>query len=180
MNGGTSGKGTPDQNQFPGKKKEDRTSKSSRPKKRYRMRQEQGLVRSTSAMVYSAALLQVQADRERRLPQKRTMHAAPLRVGTTGTRQQGATTFPPKPAPVFPTAPAQARGTPTFQTALTLAPVQRTCNTMAEVAVTAPNPSVHGFLRIFNLLEDGANTTPQLRLKRLATLPLKDSPPLVV
>ena len=68
---------------------------------------------SISALASSVTLLQVQADREQRLPQQRTRHAAPLRraltqacqVGTAGTRKQVATTFPPAQAPTFPTAP---------------------------------------------------------------------------
>ena len=44
----------------------------------------------------------------------------------------------------------------------------------------AHKPRVTGFLVIFALLEDGVNTTPQLRLERLATLPLGERPPLVV
>ena len=51
---------------------------------------------------------------------------------------------------------------------------------MDGVAATVPNPSVPGFPVIFTLLEDRANTTPRLRLERLATLPLGDRPPLVV
>ena len=51
---------------------------------------------------------------------------------------------------------------------------------MAEVAETAPNPSVPGFLGIFAILEDGALTTPCSQLEILATLPLGDKPPLVV
>ena len=95
-------------------------------------------------------------------------HAAPLRraptqalqAGTTGNRHQGANTFSPAPSPAFTTAPAQVHGTPTFQLAPTLAPVQRTCNTMSGVAATATNPSVYRFLVIFTMIEDGANTTP--------------------
>ena len=51
---------------------------------------------------------------------------------------------------------------------------------MAGVAATAPDPSVPGFPGIFALLEDGAHTTPQSRLERLATLPLGDKLPPVV
>ena len=98
----------------------------------------------------------------------------------TRTRQQGENTFHPAPAPAFPTSPAQARGTPTLQPAPNLTPVQLTCNTMDGVAATAPNPSVPGFPGIFNLLEERANTTPQLRIHRLVTLQLGERPPLVV
>ena len=68
----------------------------------------------------------------------------------------------------------------TFQPALNLAPVQCTYNIMARLAVTTPNPSVPGFLGIFTLLEDGANTTPRSRIERLATFPLGERPPLMV
>ena len=95
-------------------------------------------------------------------------------------QKEGRKIFPPDPAPAFPTAPEQARGIPTFQPAPTLAPIQRTCNTIAGVAATALDPSIPGFPFIFTLLEDGANTTPQLRLERLATLLLGESPPLMV
>ena len=44
----------------------------------------------------------------------------------------------------------------------------------------APDPGVPWFLVIFTLLEDGANTTPRLRIKRIATLPLVERTPLVV
>ena len=102
------------------------------------------------------------------------------KTGTTGTIQHVEITFPPDPAPAFPTTLAQERVTPTFQTTPTLAPVQRTCYTMAGVAATEPDPRIPGLLGIFTLLEDGANTTPRSRLKRLATLPMGESPPLVV
>ena len=80
-------------------------------------------------------------------------------AGMTGNRLQSIT-LPPTPAPTLPTAPEQKGGTPNFQPALTLALVQRTCDTMARVSATAPDPSVPGFPVIFTLLEDGANTTP--------------------
>ena len=123
---------------------------------------------SISALVSSVVLLKFQADIEQRLPHQRMRHAAPLRrvptqalqSGTTGTRNQGANTFSTAPSPAFTTAPSQAHGMPTFQPALTLAPVQRTCNTMSGVAATATNPSVYRFLVIFTMIEDGANTTP--------------------
>ena len=98
----------------------------------------------------------------------------------TDTRQQGATTFSPAPAYALPTVPTQARGTPTFQPAPTFASVQRTCNTMAGVVATSLDPSVPRFSVIFILLEDRANTTPQSRLERLATLPLGERLPLVL
>ena len=61
-------------------------------------------------------------------------------MGTTGTRQQGETTLPPTPSPAFPTAPAQACNITNVQPAPNLAQMQRTCNTMAKVAATAPDP----------------------------------------
>ena len=51
---------------------------------------------------------------------------------------------------------------------------------MAGVAATVPDPRVPRLPGIFTLLEDGDNTNPQSRLERLVTLPLGDSPPLVV
>ena len=102
------------------------------------------------------------------------------KTGTTGTIQHVEITFPPDPAPAFPTTLAQERVTPTFQPTPTLAPVQRTCYTMAGVAATEPDPSIPGFLGIFTLLEDGANTTPRSRIERLATFPLGERPPLMV
>ena len=51
---------------------------------------------------------------------------------------------------------------------------------MVGVAATAPDPSVSGFLGIFTLLEDGAYTTPKLRIDRLVTLPLGGRPLLMV
>ena len=123
-----------------------------------------------SALASSVALLKVQLDRERWLTQQSMRHGPPLRraptqacqSGTTGTRPQQAITFPTAPSPAFPTAPAQARGTPNFQPAPTLAPVQRTYDTMAGVAARSPDLSVPGFPIIFNLLEDGVNTTPPI------------------
>ena len=47
-----------------------------------------------------------------------------------------------------------------FQPTPTLAPVQRTCDTISEVLSTAADLSVPGFLGIFTLLEDKVNTTP--------------------
>ena len=126
------------------------------------------ILESSSALESSVAFLQVQADIERRLTQQRMRKAYLLRktpmqvyqVGKTRTRMQQAIIFPPALAPAFPTSQAQVRGTPTFQTAPTLAPVQRTCNTMGGVAATAPSPRITVFPGIFTLLEDRANTTP--------------------
>ena len=42
------------------------------------------------------------------------------------------------------------------------------------------NPSIPVFPDIFSLLEDGANTNPQSRMERLATLPLGERLPIVV
>ena len=146
------------------------------------------ILESISTLESYVAFLRFQSNREQRLPQQRTSKAAPLRqaptqahqAGTTSTRQQGAPTFPTTPDPAFPTAPAQACSMPTFQPNPNLAPVQRTCDTMAGVAATAPDPSIPSFPVIFTLLEDGVNTTSRLWLKRLATLSLGERPPLVV
>ena len=51
---------------------------------------------------------------------------------------------------------------------------------MDGVASTAPDPIIPVFLKIFTLIEDRSNTTPQARLERIAALPLGKSPPLVV
>ena len=51
---------------------------------------------------------------------------------------------------------------------------------MAGVAATVPELSAPRFPGIFSLLEDGANTTPNSRLERIATLPLGERPPLVM
>ena len=101
-------------------------------------------------------------------------------AGTTRTRQQKEITFPPAPSPTFPTAPGQARGTPTFHPVPNLSPFHRTYNTMAGVAATSNNLSTPRLPGIFTLIEDGANTTPQSRLERLSTLPLEERPPLMV
>ena len=51
---------------------------------------------------------------------------------------------------------------------------------MSGVASTAPDPSVTGFPGIFALLEDGAHTTPHLRMERPTNFPLGERPLLVV
>ena len=142
---------------------------------------------STTDMASSVALLQVQAGSKRRLPQS-TRKVALLRrapkqarqSGMTGNRLQQAIKSPPAPAPAFSTTLEQVRVTPNFQPTLTLTPVHRTCDNMAVVAATAPNPSVPRFPGIFTLLEDGENMTPQLRIEKIETLPLGERPPLVV
>ena len=138
------------------------------------------IIESINALALSVSLLQVQADRERRLPPQRTRPAAHLRqvhpqaikVGLTGTpRRQENPTFPP--------ALIQTLGNPTFPPT----PIQyqvRTSDTVAGVASTASDLSIPGLPGIFILLKAGAHKTPQSRLKRLVTLPLGDRPPLVV
>ena len=106
-------------------------------------------------------------------------------VGQTGNRIQGTPTFTPAPyqtlgTPVLPPTPTQAHGTPTFLPAPTLAQVTHTSETMARVVATAPNPRIPEFPGIFTLLMAEANTTPQVGLERLTTLPLGERPPLVV
>ena len=78
--------------------------------------------------------------------------------------------LPAAPASAFPTPREQARRTPTFQPALTLTSVQSTCETMAKVAATAPNPSFPGFPGIFTLLQDGENTTPLIAAQEASKL----------
>ena len=107
-----------------------------------------------SALASAVALLQVQADQKRRLPQQGAQKSATLRRAPTGTPiTRGA--FPPTSTPAIPTAPTQ-----TFQPTPALTPVHRICDTMAGVAETTPDPSVPGFPGIFALLEDGVGPTP--------------------
>ena len=95
-------------------------------------------------------------------------------AGATGTpRRRDAS--PPASTPTVPTAPALP-----FQPDLTLTRVHHSCNTIAGLASTTPDPSVPRFPGIFALLEDGANTTPCSRLEILANFPLGERPPLVV
>ena len=135
------------------------------------------ILESISDMASYVTLLQVQADRDRQMPQNRTRPEAPLRraptqarqAGHTRTRIQGTPTFPPVPSqntrtPAFPPAPTQARGTPTFLLAPNLAQGTRTSETVAGVAATAPDPRIPGFPGKFSLLKAWANTTPQARL----------------
>ena len=133
-------------------------------------------------MAPSVALLQVQADQERRLPQRGAKKGAALRRAPTQDRQAGATrtprrtaAFPPAQTPAVPIAP-----TLTFQPDPVLTPVHRICETMAGVSATAPNPRVPRFPGILALLEERAHTTPRLRLEILATLPLGERPLLVL
>ena len=131
------------------------------------------ILESIIALASSFTLLQVQVDRKNWLPQQMMRYAALIRqaptqacqAGTTGIRQQGAIKSPPASAPAIPTAPAQARGTPTFQSTPTLTPVQRTCNTMAGVSATDPDPGVPGLLVVFTLLEDRATQSPDCGLR---------------
>ena len=95
-------------------------------------------------------------------------------AGATGNlRRKDA--LPPASTPTVPTFPALI-----FQPSPALTPVYRISETMARVAATAPDHNVPGFPGIFALLEEGAHTTPRLRLERLTTLPLGDRSPLVV
>ena len=122
-----------------------------------------------SALASSVAILKFQLDREQWLTKQSMRHGPPhtqaptqaCQSGTNGTRLKQAITFPIAPSPAFPTAPAQARGTPNFQPAPILALVQRTYDTMAGVAARYPEPSVPGFPSISNLIEDGVNKNPQ-------------------
>ena len=132
------------------------------------------ILKSISAMASSISLLQVQVDRELQLSHPGERKAATLRRASTQAHQAGATgtrhttgIFPPTPTPPVPINPEQ-----TFQPAPALTPVHRTCETVSGVVATAPEPRFPGFPAIFSLLEDRANTTPQSRLERLATLPL--------
>ena len=122
------------------------------------------ILESIISLASSFALLKAQPDREQQLLQQRMRHVAPLSRAPTRSRQAGMTRTIQQGSNILPTAPAQARGTPTFQLAPTLALVQRTCDTMAGVLATAPDPSVPGFPGIYTLLEDRANTTPRLGL----------------
>ena len=117
---------------------------------------------SISALASSVALLQVQADQERRLPQQGAKKGAALRRAPTHPRQAGTTRTQQRrdallttPTPFFSTAQAL-----TSQPAPALTLVHCICKTMYGVAATTPNPRVHGFPVIFDLLEEGAHTTP--------------------
>ena len=103
----------------------------------------------------------------------------------TRTRRQGNLTLPLAPSqtlgnPAFPPYLTQARSTPTFPPALKLEKFPRTSETMDRVASMAPKVRILGFLGTFTVLEAGSDTTPQVRHKRLTTLPLWERPLLVV
>ena len=113
------------------------------------------ILESISALASSVALLQVQGDRERRIPQQGARRAATLRRELTQFRQAGATRkrqttgiFPPAPTRAVPTAPAQ-----TFHPSPALTPVNHTCKKMDGVVATSPEPRVPGFPAIFSILE---------------------------
>ena len=125
-------------------------------------------------MASYVTLLQVQADREQHLPQKRTKPAALLRraptqarqAGQIRTRRQVTPTFPPVPSqtlrtPTSPPTPTQARVTPTFLIALNLAQGTLTSETMAGVEALAPNPSIPGFPGIFSSSRPGPTRPPK-------------------
>ena len=68
-----------------------------------------------SALALSIAFLQVQVDRERRMPQKRRRTVAPLRQAPMQARQAGLIrTLRRQGNPTFPTALTQTISTPTF------------------------------------------------------------------
>ena len=122
------------------------------------------ILESISALALSFAILQVQADREQRLPPQSTPPTAPIRqvptqacqAGPAGTpRSQGNPTSHPAPiqtvsVPALPPAPTQSK--------------VRTSDTVAGVAATTPDLSVLGFPGVFTFLKAGAHTTPQVRI----------------